>query len=415
MFSNYKFSCSERFIRYVQIDTQSDPNSNTYPSTEKQKDLGKILSEELQNMGVKDAHLDEYGYVYGTVESNTEKIMPTICFCSHIDTAPDCSGTNVKPIIHKNYNGNDIVLPGNSNEVLRPDNHPELRNQIGNDIITSDGTTLLGADDKAGVAIIMDAVNYLMTHPEIKHGKIRILFTPDEEVGKGTDKADLKKLAADFGYTLDGDTLGSIEDETFSANTLILNINGVITHPGSAFGKMQNAIKIASEIIEKLPKDSLSPETTKGKEGFIHPISVSAIAESAEIKFILRDFETSKLKEYEDIIINITNEVLKHYNKSSYSYKIVESYRNMKEVLNKYPFITDYAIKAIERAGIKPLIKSVRGGTDGSKLSFMGLPCPNLFTGAHGIHSKQEWISVQDMQKAVETVVHLCMIWEEKS
>lgn len=415
MFSNYKFSCAERFIRYIQIDTQSDPNSNKYPSTEKQKELGKILAEELQKMGVKDAHMDEYGYVYGTVESNTEKIMPTICFCSHIDTAPDCSGSNVKPIIHKNYNGNDIVLPGNSNEVLRPDNHPELRNQIGNDIITSDGTTLLGADDKAGVAIIMDAVNYLMTHPEIKHGKIRILFTPDEEVGKGTDKADLKKLAADFGYTLDGDTLGSIEDETFSANTLILNIIGVITHPGSAFGKMQNAIKIASEIIEKLPKDSLSPETTKGKEGFIHPISVSAIAESAEIKFILRDFETSKLKEYEDIIINITNKVLKHYNKSSYSYKIVESYRNMKEVLNKYPFVTDYAIEAIERAGIKPLIKSVRGGTDGSKLSFMGLPCPNLFTGAHGIHSKQEWISVQDMQKAVETVVHLCMIWEEKS
>lgn len=415
MFKDYKFTCSERFLKYVQVDTQSDPLSVTFPSTEKQKELAKILVDELLHMGVKDAHMDEYGYVFGTIESNSDKNVPVICFCSHMDTSPDCSGRNVKPVIHKNYSGGNIQLPGDPNEVLTPEVHAELRNQIGNDIITSDGTTLLGADNKAGVAEIMDAANYLITHPEIKHGKIRILFTPDEEVGRGVEKLDMAKLGAQFGYTMDGDKAGCVEEETFSADSVTIKINGVITHPGSAYGKMENAIKIAGDIIAALPKDTLSPETTKGQEGFIHPVSVKGGAESAEIKFIIRDFITSKLAEKETLLKNITGSVLSRYTNSSYDFKIEESYRNMKEVIEKVPFVTEYALEAVKRAGLKPFKKSVRGGTDGSRLSFMGMPCPNVFAGEQGIHSKQEWCSVQDMQKAVETIVHLCTIWEEKA
>lgn len=415
MFKDYKYTCVDRFLGYVQVDTQSDPLSETFPSTEKQKELAKILVDELLHMGVKDAHMDEYGYVFGTIESNTDKNVPVICFCSHMDTSPDCSGKNVKPVIHKNYSGGNIQLPGDPNEVLTPEVHAELRNQIGNDIITSDGTTLLGADNKAGVAEIMDAANYLLKHPEVKHGKIRILFTPDEEVGRGVEKLDMAKLGAQFGYTMDGDKAGCVEEETFSADSVTIKINGVITHPGSAYGKMENAIKIAGDIIAALPKDTLSPETTKGQEGFIHPVSVKGGAESAEIKFIIRDFITSKLAEKETLLKNITGSVLSRYTNSSYDFKIEESYRNMKEVIEKVPFVTEYALEAVKRAGLKPFKKSVRGGTDGSRLSFMGMPCPNVFAGEHGIHSKQEWCSVQDMQKAVETIVHLCTIWEEKA
>lgn len=415
MFKDYKYTCVDRFLGYVQVDTQSDPLSETFPSTVKQKNLANILVDELLHMGVKDAHMDEYGYVFGTIESNSDKNVPVICFCSHIDTSPDCSGKNVKPVIHKNYTGGNIQLPGDPNEVLTPEVHAELRNQIGNDIITSDGTTLLGADNKAGVAEIMDAANFLITHPEIKHGKIRILFTPDEEVGRGVEKLDMAKLGAQFGYTMDGDKAGCVEEETFSADSVTIKINGVITHPGSAYGKMENAIKIAGDIIAALPKDTLSPETTKGQEGFIHPVSVKGGAESAEIKFIIRDFITSKLAEKETLLKNITGSVLSRYTNSSYDFKIEESYRNMKEVIEKVPFVTEYALEAVKRAGLKPFKKSVRGGTDGSRLSFMGMPCPNVFAGEHGIHSKQEWCSVQDMQKAVETIVHLCTIWEEKA
>ena len=415
MFKDYKYTCVDRFIKYVQVDTQSDPNSLTYPSTEKQKDLAKILVAELLEMGIKDAHMDKYGYVFGTIESNTDKKVPVICFCSHMDTSPDSSGENVKPIVHNNYRGGNITLPGDKTQVLTPEVHAELKNQIGNDIITSDGTTLLGADNKAGVAEIMDAANYLLTHPEIKHGKIRILFTPDEEVGRGVEKLDMAKLAADYGYTMDGDKAGCVEDETFSADSVTIKINGVITHPGSAYGKMQNAIKIAGDIIAALPKDTLSPETTKGLEGFIHPVSVKGGAECTEVKFIIRDFVTAGLAEKENTLKNITDKVLTAYPNSSYEFVIEESYRNMNEVLKTVPFVTEYAFEAVKRAGLTPFKKSVRGGTDGSKLSFMGLPCPNVFAGEHGIHSKQEWCSVQDMQKAVETIVHLCMIWEEKA
>ncbi|MBE2216601.1 MAG: peptidase T [Ignavibacteria bacterium] len=415
MFKDYKYTCTERFLKYVQVDTQSDPDSKSYPSTEKQKDLGRILAAELLEMGIKNAHMDDFGYVYGTLESNTEKNVPVICFCSHMDTSPDCSGKNVKPIMHNNYDGGSIELPGDKNEVLTPGVHAALKSQIGNDIITSDGTTLLGADNKAGVAEIMDAMNYLLKHPDIKHGTIKILFTPDEEVGRGVDKLDMKKLGAQYGYTMDGDVAGCIEDETFSADSVLVRINGVITHPGSAYGKMENAIKITGDILANLPKDSLSPETTKDKEGFIHPVAVSGGAERTEIRFIIRDFITAGLAEKENTLKGIIEKALSSYKDSSYDFIVEESYRNMKEVLDTVPFVTEYAIEAIKRAGLKPVHKRVRGGTDGSRLSFMGLPSPNVFAGEHGIHSKQEWVSVQDMQKAVETIVHLCMVWEEKA
>ncbi len=409
------FTCVERFLRYVQIDTQSDPDSKTYPSTEKQKNLGRILAEELKHMGVNDAHMDEYCYVYGTIPSNTEKNVPVICFCSHMDTSPETSGANVKPVLHKNYEGGDIILPGDNSQILKLYENPELKNQIGNDIITSDGTTLLGADNKAGLAEIMDAVNYFMSHPEVKHGTIKILFTPDEEIGRGVDKVDLKKLGADFAYTMDGETLGQVVDETFSADSVTINIYGVITHPGFAMGKLENGVKIAADILAKLAKDKLSPEKTSGREGFIHPISISGGVEKTVIKFIIRDFEDKGLAEKETYLENITKDMLSNYPNSRYEFIIEESYRNMKQMLDKYPHVTEYAIEAVKRAGVTPIKDIIRGGTDGSRLSFMGLPTPNIFAGEHAFHSKLEWVSVQDMQKAVETIIHLAMIWEERS
>jgi tripeptide aminopeptidase len=409
------FTCVERFLKYVQVDTQSDPDSKTYPSTEKQKNLGRILADELKQMGVIDAHLDEYCYVYGTIPSNTDKAVPVICFCSHMDTSPETSGANVKPILHKNYDGGDIILPGDNSQILRPSEHPELKKQLGNDIITSDGTTLLGADNKAGLAEIMDAVNFFMTHPEVKHGTIKILFTPDEEIGRGVDKVDLKKLGADFAYTIDGETLGQVVDETFSADSVTINLYGVITHPGFAMGKLENGVKIAADILAKLAKDKLSPEKTSGREGFIHPISISGGVEKTVIKFIIRDFEDKGLAEKEAYLENITKDALSHYPNSKYEFIVEESYRNMKQMLNKYPHVTEYAVEAVKLAGVTPIKDIIRGGTDGSRLSFMGLPTPNIFAGEHAFHSKLEWASVQDMQKAVETIINLSMIWEEKS
>lgn len=409
---------SERFLRYVQIDTQSDPNSPTCPSTEKQKNLGKVLVDELLAMGISDAHLDEHGYVYATLNSNTNKKVPMICFCSHMDTSPDCSGKDVKPIVHKIYNGKNISLPTTADGqkvILTPKDHPDLLNQIGNDIITADGTTLLGADNKAGLAEIMDAVHHLVKNPQIKHGTVKILFTPDEEIGRGVDKADMKKLEAEFGYTIDGESLGHIEDETFSADGVTITINGFSTHPGFAKGKMQSAIKIASEVIEKLPKKKLSPETTEKKEGFIHPVSMNGTIEKMVLRFIIRDFSESELKKHEAFLKKHTKKILKKYSKCSFEFEVNEQYRNMKNVLKKNPEIVEYAMEAIKRSGINPVRSSIRGGTDGSRLSYMGLPCPNIFAGEHAFHSKQEWVSVQDMQKAVETIVNLCMIWEEKS
>lgn len=409
------YTVLERFVRYAKIDTQSDPASPTCPSTEKQKDLGKVLVEELLAMGISDAHMDEHGYVYATIPSNTSKKIPVICFCSHMDTSPDCSGKNVKPQVHKNYQGQDIILPGDATQVVRLAQHPALKDQMGNDIVTSDGTTLLGADNKAGLAEIMDAAYYLVNHPEVKHGTIRILFTPDEEIGRGVDKVDMKKLAADFGYTMDGETLGHLEDETFSADAATLVINGVSTHPGFAKGKMENALKIAAGILDSLPKDMLSPETTEGKEGFLHPTGFSGSLEQATVNFILRDFSDEGLRHKEEVLSGIVRNVMKSYPNSSYTLLVKEQYRNMKQVLDKHPQVVEYAIEAIRRAGITPHCSSIRGGTDGSRLSFMGLPCPNIFAGEHAFHSKQEWVSVQDMQKAVDVIVNLVQIWEEKS
>jgi len=413
--NNYNYTCVERFLRYVQIDTQSDPDSQNHPSTIKQKVLGNMLVNELHEIGLPDAHLDEYGYVYATLESNTDKSVPVICFCSHMDTSPETSGANVKPVIHKNYNGGDIILPGDNNQVLNPQKYPELSEQTGNDIITSDGKTLLGADNKAGVAEIMDAVKYLVTHPEIKHGRIKILFTPDEEIGRGVDKVDMEKLGAEFGYTIDGESLGQVVDETFSADSVTITINGVITHPGFAKGRLENAIKIAAEIIDMLPKDSLSPETTNDRQGFIHPVNLSGGVEKAIIKFIIRDFDEVGLAKKGTYLKDLSDKVLSAYVNSNYTLEVHESYRNMKKVLDVFPHVTEYAIEAVKRAGIKPVKDIIRGGTDGSKLSYMGLPCPNIFAGEHAFHSKHEWVSIQDMYKAVEVIVNLACIWEEKS
>jgi tripeptide aminopeptidase len=406
---------TDRFLRYVQIDTQSDPESPTCPSTEKQKDLGRLLVKELKEMGIEDAELDEHGYVYATLPATTQKNVPVICWCSHMDTSPDCTGKNVKPVIHKNYQGGEIILPADRTQVLKPADHPELLNQLGNDLITTDGTTLLGADNKAGVAEIMDAVNHLITNPEIPHGKIRILFTPDEEIGRGVDKADMKKLGADFGYTVDGETIGHLEDETFSADGVVIQINGVSTHPGFAKGKMESAIKIASDIVAALPRDTASPETTEQFEGFVHPVSISGLIETTTLKFIVRSFTVGGLKELEEMLEQTVEEVMKKYPHSTFTFAIQEQYRNMKDVLSGVPHVVDYALEAIKRSGLDPVRSSIRGGTDGSRLSFMGLPCPNLFAGEHAFHSKLEWVSVQDMQKAVETLVNLAMVWEEKS
>lgn len=411
----FAHTVTERFLRYVTIDTQSDPNSPASPSTEKQKDLGRVLVTELKAMGVADAHLDEYGYVYATIPANTDKKVPVICFCSHMDTSPDVTGKDVKPQVVKNYRGGDITLPSDTTQVIRFAEHPALKNQIGNDIITTDGTTLLGADNKAGVAEIMDAAHFFINNPDVKHGTIKILFTPDEEIGRGVDNVDITKLGAEFGYTMDGESAGSVEDETFSADGATITITGVSAHPGYAKGKMEHAIKIAAAIVERLPKEGCSPETTSGKQGFLHPVGIEGALEQATLSFIVRDFTEEGLKEKEILLETIVKDVMKDFPRSTYKFEVREQYRNMKQVIDRHPHILEYAIEAIRRAGLRPMRTAIRGGTDGSRLSFMGLPCPNIFAGEHAFHSRLEWVSRQDMEKAVQTIVHLAMIWEEKA
>ena len=415
MFTDYHFTAAERFLRYVQIDTQSDPYSETFPTSEKQKNSSRLLAEELKAMGITDAHTDEYGYVYATLPSNTDKQVPTICFCSHVDTAPDCSGTNVKPILHKAYSGEDITLPDDTAQVISTEQYPYLQEHICSDIITASGLTLLGGDDKSGVAEIMDAANFLLTHPEVKHGEIKIVFTPDEEVGKGTAKIDLQKINAQFAYTLDGGEAGVIEDETFSADHARITVNGVIAHPGYAKGKMVNALKIVGEILAALPTNEWSPETTEKRQGFVHPVAIGGLAEQATADFIVRDFDTAMLAKHEERLKEIAEEVVKQHPKATMQFTIKEQYRNMKEMISRHPKLIAYAEEAVTRAGLQPKKELVRGGTDGSRLSFMGLPCPNLFTGMQAIHSRHEWIGVKDMNKAVEMIVYLAQIWEEKS
>ena len=408
-----KYNVAERFMRYVQIDTTSDPTSRTFPSSAKQRDLALVLHEELQKLGLQDVEVDEWSYVFATIPSNVTHALPTICFCSHMDTAPDCSGTNVKPILHANYSGAPIILTDDPNQVLKTEDHPYLLKKIGDDLITASGGTLLGADDKAGVSIIMELAAYLMAHPEVKHGPIRILFTPDEEVGRGVEQLDMQKLNADFGYTLDGGPLGDIEDETFSADAATVIFHGVSAHPGYAKGKMVNAIKLASEFVAALPKDKWSPETTSHREGFVHPTAIEGGLEKASVQLILRDHDTQLLETYPQILRALAQQTVASYPGARFELSVQEQYRNMKEVLVTVPFVSDYAEQAMRNAGLNPKRAIIRGGTDGSRLSFMGLPCPNIFTGEMAIHSKLEYVSVQDMEKAIDTLVELVQIWEK--
>ncbi len=398
----------DRFLRYVRVDTQSDPHSPTQPSTEKQKDLGRLLAEELRALGLADAALDPHGYVYATVPASPGMgHVPVICFCAHMDTSPDASGAGVKPIVHRNYQGQDLVLPDDPQVVLRARDFDGLRQNIGHDIVTASGTTLLGADNKSGLAAIMAGVEHLVAHPEVIHGRLRILFTPDEEIGRGVNAVDMEKLDADFGYTIDGETRGSIEDETFSADEAVITIAGVSSHPGFAKGKLENAVKIAADILAALPKDRLSPETTEEKQGFIHPVEVIGKAESARIDLILRDFDTAGLETHARVLRDIIAEVGPRYPNSFIHLEVKEQYRNMKEVLKNHPRVVRLAEESIEAVGILPRKSHIRGGTDGSRLSFMGLPCPNIFAGEHAFHSRYEWASVFEMQKAAEVIVEI--------
>ena len=412
---NYKHTVEERFIRYAKIDTTADPTSTTFPSSEIQKNLGRLLVSELQDLGAIDVEMDKWGYVFGTIPSNSLKEnIPTICFCSHMDTAPDCSGTNVKPLVHRNYQGAPIILPDDPTQIITKEKQKYLQGKLGDDIITASGETLLGADDKAGIAIIMDFAKYMIEHPQYKHGDIRILFTPDEEIGKGVDHLDMKKLNADFGYTLDGGPEGSIEDESFSADGMKVTIEGLSAHPGYAKGKTVNAIKMAALLVDSLPKNNLTPETTSHREGFIHPYSIEGALEKASVEFIIRDHDTSKLIEYENLIADTIKAIADENKGITYNIEITEQYRNMKEILNEYPEVCEYAGEAMQKAGVKPVFDLIRGGTDGSRMSFMGMPCPNIFTGEMAIHSRQEYVVVQDMEKSVKTLVELIQIWEQR-
>jgi tripeptide aminopeptidase len=405
----------DRFLSYVKYDTQSSENSETYPSTLKQLELSRKLLSELEDLGLRDTEITEHGYVFGTLPSNVKHHVPVIGLIAHVDTSPDVSGKNVNPVINKNYQGGDIWLKNNSSQVIRPKMNPALKNCLGHDIITTDGNTLLGADNKAGIAEIMGAVQYMIENPEIKHGQIRIAFTVDEEVGDGMKYFDAKKFAAEYAYTIDGETAGEVEDETFCADTAIVRIKGNNVHPGYAKDRLVNAVKIAAYVIDQLPADHMSPETTEKREGFLHPHVVNGGVEKSEVIFLVRDFDVEGLKEKEHYLEKLCKDVENKFSMSKVSLEIKESYRNMKMILDKYPQVVDYAMEAVARTGLQPVKNLIRGGTDGARLSFMGVPTPNIFTGGHNFHSKTEWISVQNMMKAVETIVHLSEIWAERN
>jgi tripeptide aminopeptidase len=409
-------SVLDRFLRYVRYDTQSNEQSTSCPTTGAQLVLLRDLAAELQALGLADANVDDFGYVTATVAATTRKAgVPTIGFIAHVDTSPEMPGADVKPIVHPRYDGRDLVLPDDPSAVLRLQDNPDLAEQIGHDIVTASGMTLLGADNKAGVAEIVTAAAYLMAHPDIPHGAVRLAFTPDEEVGRGADHFDVARFAADYAYTMDGGRLGEIETESFSADAMTVTFHGFNTHPGYAKGRMVNAIKVAAAFIDRLPADTLSPEVTDGHDGFVHPYVIQAGVERTSVKLLVRDFVTAGLKDKEALIEMLAREVAARYPGARVDVAIAESYRNMKEVLDRYPAIAEHARQAIRRAGLEPRSRPIRGGTDGSRLSFMGLPTPNLFAGEHNFHSRLEWVSVQDMEKAVEVIVHLCQIWEEKT
>lgn len=416
MFSkDYQFTCVERFLKYAKVDTQSNEDSTTQPSDPKQVELSKLLVGELKGIGMQEVSLDEFGYVTATLPSNTTKDVPVIGFIAHVDTSPAVTGKNVNPIIHKNYQGGDIVLPNDKTKVIKADENPELKDMIGFDIITTDGTTLLGADDKAGIAEIIDAMNYLIKHPEVKHGKIRVCFTPDEEVGRGTEKFDVAKFGAKFAYTIDGGTRGEVETETFSADGVAIKFNGKNVHPGYAKGKMINAIRVAARFLEMLPKDRLCPEMTAGREGYVHCTTMSGNETQTVLKFIIRDFRDEKLIEYEKFLKGLCEDVIKEFPGTTFDFDIVNQYRNMKYVLEQHPMVEQYALESLKQLNIKPLQSAIRGGTDGSRLSFMGLPTPNLFAGGHNFHGFLEYVAIQDMHESVKNIATLSKVWEEKS
>ncbi len=411
MLTAYYDALLERFLRYVQIDTQSDPESTTYPTTSKQFDLLRVLKSECKALGLSNVELDKYGYMTATLPSNTNHATKTVGFMAHVDTSPEISGAGVKPIIHKNYQGQDIVLPDRENTVIRFKDTPELAEQIGNDIVTASGTTLLGADNKSGVAAIMTAMHYLLDHPEIKHGDIRIAFTPDEEVGGGTTYFDIKKFNAYCAYTIDSSTLGMLDTETFSADAMNITFEGFNTHPGDAYHTMINAIKLAADFIARLPKDTLSPETTRGREGFVHPTDIKGGVDATTVQFIIRDFVEEKLVEKKDLLLKLAQDTVNAFPGSKFSYEHRVQYRNMREVLDRFPDVVNNAAQAIRDAGLELREESVRGGTDGSELSRKGMPTPNIFAGEHNYHSRYEWVSVQDMLKSAEVIVRLAEIW----
>lgn len=406
----------ERFLRYVRIDTQSEEKSTTYPSTAKQFDLLRPLVEELKAIGLLDAGIDEWGYVMATIPATTSKAhVPTIGLLAHVDTSPEMPGAGVKPIVHRDFRGQDLVLPDDSSAVLRFADNPWLAEQIGHDIVTASGTTLLGADNKAGVAEIVTAAEFLIQHPEIPHGTIRVGFNPDEEVGRGTEHFDVAKFGAAFAYTLDGETLGEVEMESFCADAMTVTFQGFNTHPGYAKGRMINAIKVAADFVSRLPEDKLSPETTGGYEGYVHPYVVTASVERTAVRLLIRDFKAPGLKEKEIFLENLARTTVADWPGAAVETRIEETYRNMREVLDQHPQVVDNARDAIRRVGLTLRERPIRGGTDGSRLSFMGLPTPNLFAGEHNFHSRLEWVSVHDMEKAVETVVQLVQVWEERA
>ena len=408
----FSSSAASRFLRYVTYDTQSDEQSQTYPSTSKQLVLLKQLVVELKDMGISDASIDQYGYVMATIPPSPGKDqVPAIGFVAHVDTSPEVSGANVTPIVHRRYDGRDLVLPDDPSVVLRQSDNPELAEQHGNDIITASGTTLLGSDDKSGVAEIMAAAEYLMAHPEIPHGPVKIGFTPDEEVGRGTQHFDVNAFGARYAYTLDGAKVGDLEIENFSADAMTIIFKGFNAHPGYAKGRMVSGLKLAAEFVHRLPRHGLSPETTDGYEGYVHPHTLQGGVERATVKMLLRDFSASGLDEKAKMLTDLAAEIVRPYPAASVEVQRQESYRNMKEVLDRYPEVIEHAKLGIERAGLTPRFRQIRGGTDGSRLSFMGLPTPNLFAGEHNLHSRVEWTSVQDMDKAVQVIVEICRSW----
>lgn len=413
---SFHTSVLDRFLRYVRFDTQSSETSETYPSTAKQLVLLERLVGELRDIGLDDAAMDAHGYVTATIPATSAKReVPVIGFIAHVDTSPEMPGENVEPIVHRAYRGQDLVLPDDPTAVLRFADNPHLAEQIGNDLVTASGTTLLGADNKAGVAEIVAAAEYLLAHPEIPHGVIRIAFTPDEEVGRGTEHFDVAAFGAACAYTMDGETLGEVEMESFSADSLTLTFQGFNTHPGYGKNRLVNSIKVAADFVSRLPKDGLSPETTEDYEGYVHPYVVNASVERTSVKLLIRDFRTAALAEKEAWLEKLAHETVAAWPGASVTAKVEESYRNMREILDAYPQVVENAREAIRRAGLAVRERPIRGGTDGSRLCFMGLPTPNLFAGEHNFHSRLEWVSVQDMEKAVEVIVELCRVFEERA